>query len=103
MSIQNHWGACPFSVRNEAEEPFCIIVKGRTRWALETLIEAGDLGVTSYHKPAPRLAAYIFNLRQLGVDIETVNEPHEGPFSGTHARYILRSTVSRKPFGEECV
>jgi hypothetical protein len=48
MSIQNHWGACPFSVRNEAEEPFCIIVKGRTRWALETLIPLNLRGSVLY-------------------------------------------------------
>lgn len=97
MSIQNHWGACSFKVQNEAGEPLCIIVKGRTRWALEALIAAGKEGITSLHNPAPRLAAYVFNLREIGVKIETVSEAHEGPFSGTHARYILRSQVSRQP------
>ena len=32
---------------------------------------------------------------RLGVCIETLNEPHKGPFSGTHARYVLRSTVTQ--------
>ena len=30
----------------------------------------------------------------LGVLIETVTEAHDGPFKGTHARYVLQSTVS---------
>jgi hypothetical protein len=27
------------------------------------------------------------------LDIETIHEPHAGPFAGNHARYVLRSEV----------
>lgn len=70
-------------------------VKGRDRWALERLIEAGPTGVTPITHPAPRWSAYVHNLRKkCGLGIETNHEPHGGPFSGTHARYVLRSKVT---------
>jgi hypothetical protein len=68
-------------------------VFGRTAWALDALISAGEHGVTPISHPAPRWAAYIFKLRQAGVDVETINEEHFGPFPGHHARYVLRSVV----------
>ena len=34
-----------------------------------------------------------FVLRSLGVEINTVMEPHEGPFPGKHGRYVLQSLV----------
>jgi hypothetical protein len=41
----------------------------------------------------------------LGVPIDTIHEKHEGEFPGTHARYVLRATVTPdteggKPDGE---
>lgn len=69
-------------------------VTGRDAWALLQLMAAGDNGVTPIDCPAPRWSAYIFNLRRLGVDIETIHEAHHGPFAGTHARYVLRSIIS---------
>jgi len=56
---------------------------------------ASAKGCTPVDTPGPRWSAYIFDLRQMGVDIETVHESHDGPFSGTHARYVLRSRVGR--------
>jgi len=88
------WGACVFHVTNRGAEPFSIRVKGRDRWALENLINARDVGCTPYDNPAPRWSAYVFKLRSFGVNIETVHEEHRSPFSGTHARYVLRSEVS---------
>ena len=80
----------PYRVTPSAGEPFRIIVAGRTRWALDRLREAGDRGCTPVTEPAPRWAAYVHNLRDLGVDVETITEPHGGEFSGHHARYVLR-------------
>jgi hypothetical protein len=37
---------------------------------------------------------YVHKLRQLGIVIETIREAHGGPFSGQHARYVLRSLVT---------
>ena len=59
-------------------------------WALEELRRAGAQGCTPIDSPAPRWSAYVFNLRTLGVDIETIHEAHGGEFSGTHGRYVLR-------------
>ena len=74
--------------------PMTIAVSGRVLWALERLAEAGPRGCTPITEPAPRWAAYVHTLRGLGVPIETVHEEHEGDFPGTHARYILRATVT---------
>ncbi|WP_390915191.1 hypothetical protein [Pseudosulfitobacter sp. SM2401] len=63
--------------------------QGRMGWAMAQLAEAGAHGITTIERPAPRLSAYIHSLRKCGVPIETENEPHEGAYSGTHARYRL--------------
>ena len=94
MAIQNNWGPRPFTVQNPDSGPFGIVIKGRDLWALDALMKAGDAGCTPITNPAPRWSAYVFNLRALGVVIDTVTEPHDGPFSGNHARYVLRSTVT---------
>lgn len=69
------------------------IVTGRDAWALLELHKAGDKGCTPIDNPSPRWSAYVFNLRQLGVSIATVNESHKGPFPGTHARYVLQTPI----------
>jgi hypothetical protein len=74
-------------------EPFTVTVKGRPKWALKALIEAGARGITSMENPAPRLAGYIHLLRGMGVPIETQHEPHGGEFAGHHARYRLQAQV----------
>jgi len=71
-----------------------ISVKGREEWALRCLIAAGQKGCTPLDTPGPRWSAYIHDLRAMGVEIETINEKHGGPFRGTHARYVLRSHVT---------
>ncbi len=73
------------------------LIGGRTRWALDRLITAGRRGITSMDNPAPRLAAYVFLLREIGLDIETITEPHAGDYPGHHARYVLRSSVTYAP------
>lgn len=71
-----------------------ITVKGRNLWALEQLLEAGPKGCTPIDTPGPRWSAYVLKLRKAGVEVETINEAHDGPYSGTHARYVLRSNVA---------
>lgn len=71
-----------------------LTVTGRNLWALKQLIEAGPNGCTPITHIGPRWSAYVFNLRELGVQIETLHERHDGPYSGTHARYILQSRVT---------
>ena len=66
---------------------------GRLAWALQLLIQMGERGVTPIDTPGPRWSAYIHDLRRDGLNIETLNEPHGGPFPGHHARYILRSPL----------
>lgn len=69
-------------------------ITGRDAWALHQLVNAGKTGVTPIDTPGPRWSGYVFNLRQLGLVIETVHEKHGGPFPGTHARYVLHTEVS---------
>lgn len=84
----------PYRVTPSAGDTFTIAVSGRNRWALDRLHAAGERGVTPITHPAPRWSAYIHQLRALGVEIETVREPHEGAFPGWHGRYVLRCHVA---------
>jgi hypothetical protein len=68
---------------------------GREEWALSHLIAAGGTGCTPISHPGPRWSDYVFKLRRRGLDIATITEHHDGPFAGTHGRYILRSKVER--------
>lgn len=72
-----------------------IDVTGRDQWALLELAVAGPKGCTPIDNPAPRWSAYVHKLRDMGVDIETVHERHEGPFPGNHARYVMHSVIIR--------
>jgi hypothetical protein len=66
---------------------------GRFAWTLAELVKAGDKGITSFENPAPRLSHYVHRLRRDGVAIETVEEKHSGPYSGTLGRYRLTVPV----------
>lgn len=94
MATNENWGTALFTIHKDDETTFEIAISGRDRWALEALVKAGTKGCTPIDTPGPRWSGYVHNLRKLGVPIETVTEPHNGPFSGTHARYILRATVA---------
>ena len=88
------WSDHIYEIKTPDQQTFRVTVKGRDRWALEQLMYAGATGCTPINNPAPRWSAYIFNLRRLGIPIETITEAHEGPFSGTHARYVLKAQVT---------
>jgi hypothetical protein len=88
-----HKGGTLYSVKTTDGGTFAILVSGRVRWALDQLRKAGKAGCTPIYNPAPRWSAYVFDLRGMGVEIETITEPHEGDFPGNHARYVLRSGV----------
>lgn len=94
MTSSHRWSRAAFEIQLE-KQPRVIEVSGRDCWALECLIAAGSKGCTPIDTPGPRWSAYVHNLRTLGVDIETIHESHSGPFSGTHARYVLQSVVRR--------
>lgn len=70
-----------------------LTIKGRDEWALQQLIKARGKGCTPKDNPAPRWSGYVFNLRQVGIDIETLHERHGGEFPGVHARYVLRASI----------
>ncbi|HUQ37383.1 MAG TPA: hypothetical protein VM144_13490 [Aestuariivirga sp.] len=73
-------------------QPFTVF--GRDAWALSELVEAGRTGATPIDTPGPRWSAYVHALRhERGLDIQTINEAHAGQFAGTHARYVLQSSV----------
>lgn len=89
------WGKAQFTVTNPPDAPITITVMGRNFWALECLNLAGEKGCTPIDTPGPRWSGYVFNLRSMGVDIETITEKHGGSFKGDHARYVMHSTVTR--------
>ena len=93
-NTKRHNPGTTYLVRPSTGDPFCIVVSGRDRWALEELRMAGAKGCVPIENPAPRWSAYVFNLRDLGLEILTINEPHEGDFPGRHGRYVLRSAVT---------
>ena len=97
--IRGRWQKVTYRVRCADGRVHYALVSGRTRWALECLIAAGERGCTPIDTPGPRWSDYVFKLRGDGLEIETINEKHEGPFSGTHARYVLRCHV--QPVGGE--
>lgn len=83
-----------FAVWNHRQDGRELVhVRGRDAWALLQLMTAGSKGCTPIDNPAPRWSSYVFNLRQMGLDIETVHERHGGAFAGRHARYVLQSRV----------
>ena len=86
-----------FGVVRTDGEAFQHTCGGRERWALESLIGAGPKGCTPIDNPAPRWSHYVWLLREAGIEIETIHEPHAGNFPGSHARYVLRSKVARLP------
>lgn len=89
------WAMARFAVHQSDGTFREIQVKGRDRWALECLIVAGAKGCTPIDHPGPRWSAYVHALRhECGLAIETITEAHDGPFSGHHARYVLRSQVT---------
>ena len=73
-----------------------IEVSGRDEWTLLNLMRRGKAGCTPIDTPGPRWAAYVYNLRTLGVRIETIHERHGGQFPGCHARYVLLSGVRQE-------
>ena len=90
----NRWGVVPFTLHLPSGGALTLAVGGRVRWALEALIAAGPKGCTPITMPGPRWSHYVFRLRREGVDVETIHEPHGGPFAGKHGRYVLRSQVT---------
>jgi hypothetical protein len=97
MTETTAWGKAQFAIVADDGSETIVTLQGRDRWALECLIAAGPKGCTPIDHPGPRWSAYTFDIRALGVEIETVRELHGGPFKGSHARYVLRSRV--KPVG----
>jgi hypothetical protein len=89
-----HNGGTLYTITTPDGGAFVIVVSGRVQWALDQLRNAGAVGCTPIYNPAPRWAAYVHSLREIGVPIETITEPHEGDFPGHHARYVLRCGVS---------
>jgi hypothetical protein len=75
-------------------EPRRVSVIGREAWALLELVEAGTRGCTPIDNPAPRWSHYVWLLRGHGFMVETIHEDHGGPFSGSHARYLLHDAVT---------
>jgi len=67
---------------------------GRNAWAMRELILAGDNGCTPIDNPAPAWTAYVQKLRDMGFDIETVMELHDGPYKGRHGRYVSRDDLT---------
>lgn len=67
---------------------------GRDAETLLMLVQRGAKGVTAYDfagGPPFRLSAYVKNLRDAGLEIETKREPHD---CGFHGRYVLHTPLT---------
>lgn len=86
-------GAKSYSLKVQINGPEGRVLNltGRVAQTADKLIEAGELGITSFHHPGPRLSHYVLVLRKQGFTIETRGERHDGQFSGEHARYVLHT------------
>jgi hypothetical protein len=83
-----------FIVYDAERGPRTITLTGRFAWALGALINAGATGCTPISTPGPRWSGYVHKLRhKYGLSIATIDEEHGGPYSGTHARYVLQQRV----------
>ena len=71
-----------------------VTVRGRDAWPLLELQAANENGCTPINHPEPRWSGYVHELRKTGIVIETIREVHGGPFSGQHARYVLRGLIT---------
>lgn len=92
----SNWAKALFTVTSPEGAGRQIVVQGRYRWALESLMQAGVKGCTPLDHVGPRWSAYVHVLRhRYGLNVETITEAHDGPFSGTHARYVLRCNVTK--------
>jgi hypothetical protein len=74
--------------------------KRRRRYVKTLAVQIGGAGGTilkfrdrSFERPAPRWSLYVSIFRQKGLAIETVLEPHGGPYAGRRGRYVLRSPI----------
>jgi len=88
----------------ERPEKATLTINGRDAWALRELANAGKNGCTPIDNPAPRWSGYVHKLRRMGFNIVTVCERHDGPFAGTHARYVLMDKIELrdpKPDGQQ--
>lgn len=74
-----------FEMGIDGEKSVIAITERRVIWAAQRLIEAGNLGVTSYTRPAPRWSAYVHRLRH----------EHGGDYPGSHGRYFLRCSLTQ--------
>ena len=84
-----------FTLITPTGQQLALRLNGRVSWALNELIKANMKGCTPINQPAPRWSAYVHVLRhRYGLDIATIHERHNGPFPGTHARYVLKSNVT---------
>lgn len=81
-------------IRRNGEVVRTTEVIGRVAWAMLSLMRAGSTGCTPITRPAPRWSDYVFRLRGLGFNVETIDESHGGAFAGSHAKYVLHDQVS---------
>ena len=80
---------------HESEGLRTVELVGRDAWALNKLLDAGSTGCTPIDQPAPRWSHYVWKIRAQNINVETITEEHGGPYSGHHARYVLRARVTR--------
>ena len=92
---QSHKRGRHYIITPKLGDSFTIQLMGREAWALDRLIAAGLSGCTPADNPAPRWSGYVHKLREHRVPIETLHEHHDGEFSGTHGRYVLRAKVQK--------
>lgn len=82
------------TIHSGHEPPRTVIVTGkRPNWLLDVFRASDTQSTTAILHPGVRVADAVFKLRQLGINIATETERHEGAFAGTHARYRLLDHV----------
>jgi hypothetical protein len=89
-------GHAAFTIHPTDGRPFEIAVTGQVCWALVQLVASWEISCTPVLHPAPKWSGYVFDLRQLGVEIEKPTEKHGHNHPERHRRFVLRGRMTRE-------
>lgn len=76
-------------IRNGTVAPRYVIPKGRPRWTLKPLLQAGLKGYKPITQLGPRSPDYMVERGKAGSDIGAIHQSHDGQSPSTHARYVI--------------
>lgn len=89
MTFRKLYPSLGFTTRKGVADPQYIVVKGRPRWTLKPLLQAGLKGFKPITQLGPRSPDYMVERGKAGSDIGPIHQSHDGQSPSTHARYVI--------------